>query len=135
MRTAKAHAGASDEGANGDEVAASARRCPYAASGSADDPKARNAASGGADDPKARTPEANRSDNGARYEGSGDDEAKVSAVLRAYASAASNSDEAAAVTARRTSRAAVNDGKVARGGRCHPPTAPTVSDAAHADND
>ena len=89
MRTAKAHAGASDEGTNGDEAAVSTARRAYAASG-------------GANDPKARTTEANRSDNGARYEGSGDDEAKASAVLRAYASAASDSDEAAAVAARRT---------------------------------
>ncbi len=79
--------------------------------------------------------EANGSDDGARYEGSGDDEAKASAALRAYASAASNSDEAAAVAARRTSLAAVDNGEVARAGCRHPTTATTVADAANVNDD
>jgi hypothetical protein len=54
--------------------------------------------------------------------------------LRAYASAASDSDEAAAVAARRTSLAAVNDGEVARAGCRHPTTATTVADAANVDD-
>jgi hypothetical protein len=54
----------------------------------------------------SRAAEAKGSNDGARNEGSGNDEAKASAALRAYASAASNSDEAVAVAARRTSLAA-----------------------------
>ncbi len=74
---------------------------------------------------------ANGIDNGARYEGSGNDEAEASAALRAYASAASDSDEAAAVAARRTSLAAVDNGEVARARCHHPTTATTVADAAN----
>jgi hypothetical protein len=42
VRTAEAHTGAGDEGADGNEVAARAARHAYAASGAADDPKARS---------------------------------------------------------------------------------------------
>jgi hypothetical protein len=136
VRTAEAHAGASDEGANGNGVAASAARRPYAASGGADDPKVKTPAARRARMAQAavRT-EANGSNDGARYEGSGDNEAKASAALRAYASAASNPDKAAAVAARRTSLAAVNDNEVPRAGCRHPTTATTVADAANIDDD
>ena len=42
MRTAEAYTGTSDEGADGNKVAASTARRAYAASGANDDPKARS---------------------------------------------------------------------------------------------
>ncbi len=136
VRMVKAHAGARDEGANGNEVMASAVRRAYAASGGTDDPKAMTPAAKRARTAQAavRT-EANGSNDGARYKGSGHDEADASAALRAYASAVSDSDKAAAVATRRTSLAAIDNGEIARTGCHHPTTTTTVADTAIVDND
>ncbi len=116
--------GARYEGSGKDEAEASAARRvgAYAPSATASSVARRaHAASGPADDPKTMTPVARRapmarvavcaaeakgSNDGARYEGSGDDEAEVSAAGRADASAGADADEATAVAARRTSLAA-----------------------------
>ena len=128
VHKAKAHDkgsdGARNKGSGDNEAEASAARRVdgYAPSAAASNAARRaHAASGPANDPKAtastarrvhtanaavHADEANGSEDRACNEGSGDDEAKASAALRAYASATSNSDNAAAVAAWRTSLAA-----------------------------
>ena len=127
VRTTQAHNKGADracnEGSGDNEAEASTARCAYAyASSAAALSAARRtyAASGTANDPKATASaarrtlmaraavcaaKANRIDNGARNEGSGNNEAKASAARRAYRSATSDAEEAAAVAARRTSAA------------------------------
>ena len=81
-RTAKAYG----EDSNEDKAAASAARHVYAASGTTNNPKATTFAARRACMARAavRTAKANGINDGARNKGSGDNEAKVSAIRRAY---------------------------------------------------
>ena len=108
VRTAEANAGAYDDSSNGDGATASAVRCSYAASGTANNPKATAAATKHTRTARAavRTAEAHGVGNGARNETTGNNEAKASAARRLYVEAGaynegSNGDEAAASAARR----------------------------------
>jgi hypothetical protein len=87
------------------DTALSATRRAHAARGPADDPKTTTSVARRSPTARAavRVAEAKGSNVGARYEGSGNNEAEASAPWHAYASAVADTNKAAAVASRRTS--------------------------------
>ncbi len=100
VRTAKAHAGACTEGADRDEVAASAARRAYAARSIANNPKAVTSAARRGRTARAavRMVEANA---GACNEGSDGDKAAASTAWRVYMASGLANDPKAATSAAR----------------------------------